>query len=276
MLFVIAGFLCHRQNLKIYIKKKINRILIPFITFSMLKIIYIFFVSNQFSHSENIGVQLYDAFICGGLYWFPYALLFMYFLAPFIWKDERNKAFNNKTLILLIIVFAFNTLRDVFTFDLPRVFQFSQMMDNLHFFLIGMIIAENKSRVILLFNKYEIFIKIGGVLILAAFVFTDIIEYPIIMLSLQILVALSLMYFFYKFAKILKPNNYILKTIGKYSYQIMFLDSFFRVVLYKLASYLPYENIMVLNLVMILNVFFSCVVCIILEKIPIIKKAIGL
>ena len=57
---IIAGYLCHKQPVGKYYWKKVQRIIIPFITFSLLKLIYSVFISSEFSHGgSSFSEQLF-------------------------------------------------------------------------------------------------------------------------------------------------------------------------------------------------------------------------
>lgn len=84
------------------------------------------------------------------------------------------------------------------------------------------------------------------------------------------------MYLFYRLAKILPKNVYILKVIGRYSLQIMFFDSIFKVILFMVADKFISISMLWAIVIAIINVTLGCVCCIIIERIPYVKKLFGL
>lgn len=93
---------------------------------------------------------------------------------------------------------------------------------------------------------------------------------------LKVILAFSLMYLFYRLAKILPKKIYILKLIGRYSLQIMFFDSFFKVILFMVVDKFISISMLWAIVIAIINVTLGCVCCIIIERIPYVKKLFGL
>ena len=71
LFFMIAGYLCRRQPLMPYFRKNFLRIIVPFVTFSLLKILYSHWISDEFAHAVSLPDQLIDAFVMGGLLLVP-------------------------------------------------------------------------------------------------------------------------------------------------------------------------------------------------------------
>ena len=92
LFFTISGFLCHRQPLRAYYKKKILRVLVPFWFFAFLKVFFSTVIVRHFAHADTIGGQLYDAFVIGRAYWFAYAIFLMLSIAPLFWEKDENTA----------------------------------------------------------------------------------------------------------------------------------------------------------------------------------------
>ena len=88
LFFIIAGYLSHKQNIKSYYLKKFKRLLIPFLTFSILKLFYSNVISDSFAHADSFSYQLFDAFIYGRLYWFVYCMLIIYLISPVLWINN--------------------------------------------------------------------------------------------------------------------------------------------------------------------------------------------
>ena len=83
---IIAGYLCHKQPVGKYYEKKVQRILIPFITFSLLKLAYSIFISSEFAHGgSSLGEQLLFSLLIGTQYWFAYAIFDLFLFAPLFW-----------------------------------------------------------------------------------------------------------------------------------------------------------------------------------------------
>lgn len=83
---IIAGYLCHKQPVGKYYGKKVQRIIIPFITFSLLKLVYSIFISSDFAHGgSSIGEWFLFSFLVGTQYWFAYAIFDLFLVAPLFW-----------------------------------------------------------------------------------------------------------------------------------------------------------------------------------------------
>ena len=140
LFFTISGFLCHRQPLRPYYKKKVLRVLVPFWFFAFLKVFFSTVIVRHFAHADTIGGQLYDAFVIGRAYWFAYAIFLMLLIAPLFWeKDEKTAP--RKAIIGMIaaaVFCAFCSIKELSL--LTEVFQISRTVKHLPFFLSGMVL----------------------------------------------------------------------------------------------------------------------------------------
>ena len=140
LFFTISGFLCHRQPLRSYYKKKVLRVLVPFWFFAFLKVFFSTVIVRHFAHADTIGGQLYDAFVIGRAYWFAYAIFLMLLIAPLFWeKDEKTAP--RKAIIGMIaaaVFCAFCSIKELSL--LTDVFQISRTVKHLPFFLSGMVL----------------------------------------------------------------------------------------------------------------------------------------
>jgi membrane-bound acyltransferase YfiQ involved in biofilm formation len=68
----------------------------------------------------------------------------------------------------------------------------------------------------------------------------------------------------------------MLEVISKYTLQIMFLDSFFKTVLFMLLPRICGNGVWLIPLETILDVALCVVACVILERIPIVSTMVGL
>lgn len=275
LFFFISGYLCHRQEKKEFIKKKIIYILIPFFVFSVLKILYSGLLSNEFAHAEGVFSQIYDAFICGNLYWFSYSLFLMFIIMVFFWNfDEKVE----KVLISIftIVIIGFNILMLYLKIDIDSlsILQFGKTIRYIPFFTLGYLFKVN-------YNKYEkfsnVFIYIMAmVLIIVVSIYyyngADTNNYIAF-----IIVSFPLMLYLRLVTKMFKNDNKILALIGKYSYQLMFFDSFNKVILFtvfeKIINPIPLYMIV---LITILNVLLGLIYCSIIKRIKFLRILIGI
>lgn len=231
MFFFVAGYLCRKQEIKGYYLKKIYRIIVPFIFFTSLKLIWSFFVSNEFAHASSYKEQIYRAFINGELYWFIYAIFIMYCVAPFLWEEEVKKDYKYRNVFLFILVVIINILLSFMQIDVTRIgiFQIGKAIIYFPYFLAGIICNQNSMH-----NMMHNIMKNKKILccattIIIVLTFVDL-NYELSNNYLfRIILSFALMYVFYSLAKTLPKKVYILKLIGRYSLQIMFFDSFFKV-----------------------------------------------
>lgn len=267
MFFCIAGYLCHKQDIKTYLNKKIHRIYIPFVLFTTLKLIYSTFIAQEFAHGTSLGQSILDAFLLGRLYWFAYAILLMYLMAPIFWKSREV---NIAILICLVGINIFIGHPSINIFQIGRTFA------NVCFFLAGILIQQYECSLALFVkknNKIILSICWMTLIIIVLLLKTSQLE---ITFFVKFILAFVQMYILYRVAKNMPPKIKVLKIIGKYSLQIMFFDSFFKVVLYSIANkFLPINGVTIVVIIAI-NITLACMSCVIISKIPIVKKLFGL
>lgn len=271
LFFLIAGYLCHKQNVKIFYKKKIQRILIPFLFMSCLKLIFNNFISSAHIHGEGIGYQLFDAFVCGKLYWFCYALLIMYAAAPLLW--------NRKLCIWIFMVgsLAANIILSIYNMELTYVLQIENAVYQLPFFMTGMLLAQYN----VLRNPVSITLRILSSL--AAIMTAVVMIYIELALgvdsySINFFMGLSIMYILYNIAVSLNGTvaDKIFTLPSRYSFQIMLLDSFYRILLISVISKFMNYDLWMVIIVSAMVLLLSCATCRLLVKIPVIRVFLGL
>ena len=70
-------------------------------------------------------------------------------------------------------------------------------------------------------------------------------------------------------------DNRIIQIIGTYSLQIMFFDSFYKVILFKAFSLFSTVSWGTVGLIVILDILMACLSCIIIKKIPCVRFFFG-
>ena len=279
LFFAVAGYLCHRQNIRVYLRKKASRVLVPYFTFAALKLVYNMFISEEFAHGGPAGEQLYDAFVLGRSYWFCYAIFLVYMIAPLFWEKDGVPArvTRRRTALALAAVTAVNAVQVITgTGIFPALFQMHRAFQYSVFFLAGMVIRQNEAAFLRGVKKYGLWITgVSAAVIVGVSRLLWIDRLADTFLT-KLLLAFPLMFFLYMGAKKLPENIRPLSVMGKYSFQIMLLDSFFRVVLMKGAARLVAMNIWVALGTSFVNIALGCAACTVIEKIPFLKKSVGL
>ena len=227
---VVAGYLCHEQALKPYYKKKFIRIIIPFLVFSLLKILYGVLISGTYAHADSVLIQMYDALILGRLYWFSYCIFLLFCLAPLLWKmTKKHPAFS---FVVLIIALGICIADDETGFlSVIPYFQLNRVIQYLLYFIAGYIFQLYREKISsLLKNDRWHLCTIAAILVYLVIYFII----PRLGIGMRpffdFLQRLSVMVVLYKFAGLCRPNS-VVRKIAKYSYQLMLIDSFTRVVI---------------------------------------------
>ena len=279
LFFVIAGFLCYRQPFGRYIQKKALRILVPFFLFSALKLFYSTFISNEFAHGDSLWAQVFSAFVVGSLYWFPYAIVLCYCFAVFFWTGKQETAPTSKKLLtlgVLIGLILINCRWYLPDFNALTFFQVGNAIRFFVFFLIGMMIRQYQEKLSLLFRNYQPLIIALSLLVMAISSYFVIQSHGAHNYPAELPLGLSTMVILFAISKVIPQNLKPLHLAGKYSLQIMFFDSFNKVILFALLPrFIPFPLPLILVEV-VLNLLITCIACQIIERSPRIRTLFGL
>ena len=276
LFFVISGFLCHRQPVHPFYRKKALRILVPFWFFAALKLVYTSWISGRFAHASSLSGQLYDAFVIGQTYWFAYAIFLMFLLAPLFWEKEEITA-PKKAMAAFAVFTAFNIITSVGSISvLPRVFQIGNTVKYLPFFLAGMILRFYCPRAKKLFARHRAWIVCLALAAAAASAAVYAFGVKVDPYVRKLITAFALILPLLALANALPENNRFLTLAGGLSYQIMLLDPFFKVVFFAVLGKLFGVSLAAAAAVAVLNFALSILTCVIARKIPVIKTLFGL
>lgn len=291
MFFLIAGYLCHRKPYGQFIKQKVIRILIPFFTFSVIKLLFNTIVSSDYAHGSTVWEQLYDTFFLGGSYWFIYCMFIIYLLAPIGWKkeNESNKACNIRIIAVFCVLFVCSVItQDLkwivfptewriggFTAATPLT-QAESVMMYFPYFLAGMLIQNNSDRIVAILRG--IHPAVIGLLLIAALTVGCFVTMGCIDKGyfFKAIIAYSFMFFLYRMMLLLPDRVKVLAIPGKYSLHVMFFDSFFRVLLFAAIGYFMKPNAILTLVVAAGDVVLSCATSFVLSKIPMLRVVFGL
>lgn len=272
---IVAGYLCHKQPVLQFYWKKIRRILIPFIVFSVLKLIYSTFISSEFSHGgTNLVDQIKFSFLIGTQYWFAYAILGIFALAPLFWIRGGYRV--PRSLAALIISYVIVLLITLHGKNpLPNYFQLQEIVYYLPYFSLGCLLAQEKKIMIWCKGHSHILTMCSTIIILGFLVIYC--YYPGIRVHpIRFFVAVSVAYVLYLCVRHIKKDIRVLRIVNRYSLQIMFLDGLYRVILFAIIGRMILINEVVASLIAIPTILISVVTCVIAEKIPVVRNMIGL
>ncbi len=292
LFFMIAGYLCHPKGEMGggYLKSKIFRLLIPLYFFGTLKVLYTYLLEPGFSHTGNCWGDIAEVFYSGVSYWYCYALFLMYMIAPVLWGKRTNTLMS-----IIIFIIILNMLFDLFHIKLTDIFQINNTKYFVIFFIFGMYINQGGNKIInLLIVKRKIILPID-ICIIVMIIYFNVIESKITPLRVMesIIFIIPILYLSIEIEKRVdqvetlhmknKGRNSLylllnkaLKMIATYTLQIMFLDSFFKVILFKLfINYIGMTEGTIF-IISILNIMFSILCCRVFERIPYMRVFIGL
>ena len=277
LFFTISGFLCHRQPLRPYYKKKVLRVLVPFWFFAFLKVFFSTVIVRHFAHADTIGGQLCDAFVIGRAYWFAYAIFLMLLIAPLFWeKDEKTAP--RKAIIGMIAAGAFSAVCSIKGLSLlTEVFQISRTVKHLPFFLSGMVLRYYYPKLKEFFDRRRIPALCLAAAITAASALCFALQLKIDAYLRLLVTSYALMALLLALANALPENCRALAQTGKMSYQIMLLDPFYKVVLFaaagKIFGGMP---LALLPLIAAADFALGVITCMVIRKIPGVRILFGL
>ena len=268
LFFCVAGYLCHSQPIKKFYSKKIVKILIPFIVFSVLKLVYSNVISNAHSHGSTLSAQIYDALICGNLYWFAYAILIMFAVAPILWKLGRYN------IILFFAFIAVNMILEFTNIAVTDILQLQSTLSYICYFIAGFILQDFKEQTAQIKQSFRNTLLVFCIILSACILYLRITEtIPYLHYWLKVPLTFSLMYILYFISRILPQNLRLLEYLGKHALQIMFLDSFYKVILFAL---LKPSSVALLAITIVINISLTVISCYVIKKIPFVRTLCGL
>ena len=279
LFFVIAGFLCHKQPFGKYIQKKAQRILVPFFLFSALKLFYSAFISNEFAHGDSLLAQIFSAFVVGSLYWFPYAIMLCYCFAVVFWTGKGESTPKSRKLLTFVVLIGLifvNCRWYLPDFKVLTILQVGNAIRFFAFFLIGMMIRQHQEILSNLFRKYQIPVIAASLLVLALCSYLVFQSHGAHNYPAELPLGLSTMAILLAISKAIPQNLNVLHLAGKYSLQIMFFDSFNKVLLLALLPRFIPSTLLLIPVAVVLNLLITCVACQIIEKIPRVRTLFGL
>lgn len=267
--FILSGYLSRKQPVKRYFMKKIMQLIVPFFFFTTLKLILNLSIGS-FSHSENVIGEFVIAYLNGEYYWFSYCLFIMMLISPLLWKLKK------KTLIFAwivsTIIYFIASLFGWFSVG-GGMFQLINVLRYFPWFLGGYILKCSGFP----FEKRLVRIILLGISIIYSIIgvvtcWTGHMNYHIN----ELLLSVTFFYIMYSVFSITQKGNSILELVSKYSYQIFFLDSFVKIILFAMVGKITSITSIMVMLIVVLNIFISVAICVIVSRIKYLKVLFGI
>ena len=219
LFFVVSGFCySYRSTYQEFIKKKIKRLLIPYIVFSFIDILPRYLLSQFVNRPRGVGESLLKMALHGGEYWFLYVLFIIFLIYPFIDKlIGKNLYIDSFLAVILLVYSAFAPEIDLFLF--------SKVVYYIAFFMMGVVVKRlYGNKVFDIFtDKSRIFVYwVLMSVIWICFIYLDL---PYTSAVLGVLSVLT-MYFLVHF----EWTNNLFNRFGKYSLQLYLLNGYLLVI----------------------------------------------
>ena len=130
LFFMVSGYcFSYKGGYPSYIKKKILRILVPYLVFGLVDIVPRALFDTLYNRPRNVGESLYNLAFYGGAKWFLYSLFLIFLIFPLIEKITVNK------IIYFILLVIFVALK--FIPGIPDLFLIKRTIYHLMYFMIG-------------------------------------------------------------------------------------------------------------------------------------------
>ena len=278
LFFILAGYVYHCIGYKNYIRKKIERIALPYFVFGIGAMLLRAYGGSAINGTESIGEGIIKLLFRGGGYWFLYVLFLIFAIYPLIEKVLVNIKTEIATAILILIATQF--------IHFPAFFAIGTVIHYLPYFMVGHGVAKVNMEGGKLTAKTT-----AGVLSLLVYILLDIHEYRsgdslIPLLHFIRAVAISYVLYIIVFiigernkTKAIRAINDILIDCGKYSLQLYLFNGFLLTVIriiicniFKVES--PFIIVMA---IWFGNVAITLTLCkCILPKVPFLAKICGI
>lgn len=163
LFFMISGFVLElnysfHQNYFSYLKKRLSKILIPYIFWSA---IYYYFIYTY--HSSGFVSTLFQGSASYQLYFIP-SLLIFYLIFPLI--HQFNRYILNKWFLIVLGFFQlFLLIYDYYFKSLPFFYPLSIVLLNYFIFLLGVLFSHHQTLLITTLKKYKIYLFLLSIIL---------------------------------------------------------------------------------------------------------------
>lgn len=287
LFFVIAGYFCKSKSVSnqkkdglsiefgVFLKSKVFRLLIPFYFFALMKVLFMYFVAPDMSHTGSLIGDIIETLLYGQVYWFCYSLLIMYLIGFFLQKSSKMVI-----LLIILVTIVVNQILEVTDFKVTDILQIRSTLISIVFFEVGLLLRKvitDKTTLYDIIGKRRFFLIPLCIIISCTLVpfYSNIKNFylPSILLAFAMIV---LIYYFSMFVERKVKEIKLLNLIGKYTLQIMFIEGFFRIVLFKFCKSIIETTWVSVLFIAIIDIMLCILCCMMIKKIPILRFVCGI
>ena len=264
LFFLLAGCVYHCSDYKKYICKKIDRIAVPYLFFSMIALLLHSIDMSAVNKQTSLGKGAMAIVTEGGFYWFLYALFLLYLIYPVVERVFKKPWMEWGFAVICILILEF--------IKVPTTFEFRDVVYYLPYFVAGRYLVK-----LLCSNRVNnhwvnIFILIGS---LALFIVLDKVNPQIpSVISLIYVRALAMMLVLYvvvhyllsladKGTGIAKVSLQFLENCSTYSLQLYLFNGFILVITRTLlVTYLHVTSpVIIVGTLVTTNLIVTLLIC---------------
>ena len=233
--------------------------------YKALPLSFLFFVSGEYSHSGSLTGLFSDAFIYGNTYWFAYTVFLMFAAVPYLWHAKKSGNCLIMTVPILVLSFVAGALLEHSDRNSAiNLFQIRNYIINLPYFITGYLIQVYEESLGLFFKLHRRCITLlasGAVICISVLLYTYTIVFSV---TVKYLLSFPLMLLIYSAVRLIPGDVSLLTDFSSYSLQVMFFDSVFRIIFFKVFSALTGAGFITAILTVpavIICSYLSCKVC---------------
>lgn len=134
LFFVLAGAVYYCSDYSRFMKKKIKRILVPYLSFGIITLHLKAFGGSAINGNESVTEGVIKLLFHGGNYWFLYVLFILFTIYPWIEKLCYNWKIETAVALAALVIRQFT--------EITHVFAISTLLYYIPYFVAGKILAS--------------------------------------------------------------------------------------------------------------------------------------
>ncbi len=265
LFFIVSGFcFSYKEKYVSYIKKKIKRLVVPYIVFNILDMIPRFVLPQLVNRPKSISESILDMLIRGGEYWFLYTLFMIFLIYPLLYKLQ------SKSLILKVVCAIFLLVLSIVKIN-TSLFKLNELSYYLVYFHLGVMIKNSNIKIFDL-KRNILYIFIPAVLA-ALWIWILLSPFAKTLRMPLALIGVIVCYFLSRSKWVVS----VFERFGTYSLQLYLLNGFLLVISRTIICKLTNSPIIIVIFNMVITFLFSyMVIKYVVCRVKIFRKIMGM